>query len=532
MKPFPADRTSTSEPKVVVHLSSHLARTIVMLISLLAVFITGAWPATSAGTIKISITPVNVTLSPGAAQQFSALMQGTANTSVKWSASAGSITNTGLFTAPQVNSNTAVTITVTSVANPTQSASATVAVVNQYAPTINTVNIPLAVVGESYASTISASGGKTPYQWSIASGALPSGIQLNNSGMLSGTAKSNGRFSFTVRVNDAAGHADSQSFNMNVQQQGNTFPPMPPQQGNFDGPAELPRVYIDSSMANTPSPGKTWNVAAGGSLKGALNNASCGDTITLQAGATFVDSVTVPAKSCDDAHWITIRTSAPDSALPPEGTRMTPCYAGVSSLPGRPSFNCSNPANVLAKLVKPNGGSGPIVFAPGANHYRLIGLEITRDTNTGIVYALIAMTPGYTADHLVFDRLWVHGTTHDDTNKGVQLGGSTNVATVDSYFTDFHCTSRTGACTDSHAIGGGIGDNPMGPYKIVNNFLEASGENILFGGGEATLNPADIEIRSNHMFKPLTWMKGQPGYVGGNDGNPFIVKNLFELKNA
>ena len=27
-------------------------------------------------------------------------------------------------------------------------------------------------------------------------------------------------------------------------------------------------------------------------------------------------------------------------------------------------------------------------------------------------------------------------------------------------------------------------------------------------------------------------MKGQPGYVGGADGNPFIVKNLFELKNA
>jgi hypothetical protein len=34
------------------------------------------------------------------------------------------------------------------------------------------------------------------------------------------------------------------------------------------------------------------------------------------------------------------------------------------------------------------------------------------------------------------------------------------------------------------------------------------------------------------MFKPLTWMKGQPGYVGGTDGNPFIVKNLLELKNA
>src|SRR3984885_12860260 len=72
----------------------------------------------------------------------------------------------------------------------------------------------------------------------------------------------------------------------------------------------------------------------------------------------------------------------------------------------------------------------------------------------------------------------------------------------------------------------------MGPYKIVNNFLEASGENILFGGGSATLTPADIQISRNPMFKPLAWMRGQAGYVGASNGNPFIVKNLLELKNA
>jgi hypothetical protein len=62
--------------------------------------------------------------------------------------------------------------------------------------------------------------------------------------------------------------------------------------------------------------------------------------------------------------------------------------------------------------------------------------------------------------------------------------------------------------------------------------MEAAGENILFGGGAATTTPADIEIRQNHLFKPLIWMSGQAGFVGGLDGHPFIVKNLFELKNA
>jgi hypothetical protein len=85
---------------------------------------------------------------------------------------------------------------------------------------------------------------------------------------------------------------------------------------------------------------------------------------------------------------------------------------------------------------------------------------------------------------------------------------------------------------DAQAIHGGLGDLPTGPYKIVNNFLEASGENLLFGGGEATQNPQDIEIRHNHFFKPLTWMRSQPGFVGGANGNPFIVKNHLEFKNA
>ena len=34
------------------------------------------------------------------------------------------------------------------------------------------------------------------------------------------------------------------------------------------------------------------------------------------------------------------------------------------------------------------------------------------------------------------------------------------------------------------------------------------------------------------MYKPLTWKPDQPGFVGGTSGRPFIVKNLFELKNA
>lgn len=301
----------------------------------------------------------------------------------------------------------------------------------------------------------------------------------------------------------------------------------------FDGPAELPRVYVKTSLADTPAPGKVIALKSGGDLQDALDQAACGDTITLEAGATFTGTFLLPKKPCDDAHWIIVRTSAPDRALPAEGTRLTPCYAGVASLPGRPEFHCISTENVLAKIVFPKkSGSGPIAFDDGANHYRFIGIEVTREAQEASIVNLVGPKEKTSADHIIFDRVWLHGTAHDETRRAVFWSGTRYMAVVDSFLSDFHCTAVEGTCTDSQTIAGAAGDLPMGPFKILNNFLEASGENILFGGTAATQTPADIEIRHNYLFKPIIWMKGQPGFIGGNNGHPFIVKNLFELKNA
>ncbi len=298
----------------------------------------------------------------------------------------------------------------------------------------------------------------------------------------------------------------------------------------FDGPAELPRVTVASSMADTPARGSIVAVNAGGDLQAALNKAFCGDIVELQAGATFTGKFIVPAKSCDNNHWIIIRTSAPDSTLPAEGQRATPCYAGVASLKGRPQYSCANPRNVMAKVQIQTQGNGPFKFATGANYYRFIGLEITR--RAGVPGPARLMFGEGTADHLVVDRSWLHGAPQDETHAGMNLDGMTNVAVVDSYFSDFHCIARTGSCTDSHAVAGGVSDTHDGPFKIQNNFLEASGEAVMFGGGAATVPPADIQILNNHFWKPWQWMKGNPSFIGGPDGNPFIVKNHLELKNA
>lgn len=305
--------------------------------------------------------------------------------------------------------------------------------------------------------------------------------------------------------------------------------------GDSDGPAELPRVHVKSSLADTPAPGRVQLVKEGEDLQQAIDAAKCGDTLQLQAGATFRGLYRFPQKSCDDTHWIIVRTSASDDHLPPEGKRMTPCYAGVVSLPGRPDFHCDSPQHVLVKIeFDGKGESGPIMLLDGANHYRFIGLEITRAVPEIHMRHLVQLKdPENAGSHVVFDRMWVHGNAGDETHGGIHLSGLTYAAIVDSYFSDLHCIAgKGGSCTDAQAINGGTGDLPGGPYKIENNFLEASGQSIMFGGAGGTTTPADIEIRRNHLFKPLIWKQDEPGYIPSQSGSPFIVKNNFELKNA
>lgn len=303
---------------------------------------------------------------------------------------------------------------------------------------------------------------------------------------------------------------------------------------HFDGPAELPRVYMNSSLADTPAPGPVREVKAGDDLQKAIDSVKCGETLALEAGATFNGKFHFPQKSCDDGHWVILRSSAPDNVLPHEGTRITPCYAGVASLPGRPDFHCASTKNVMAKILfDAPGDNGPILLDNGANHYRFIGLEITRGRPEAHLRHLVTTDdPASAANHLVFDRIWLHGTLTDETKGGLHLSGIVYAALVDSYVSEFQCIAGQGSCTDAQAINGGTGDLPGGPYKILNNFLEASGENILFGGAGGSTTPADIEIRHNHLFKPRIWMPGETGFAPSYTGKPFIVKNHFELKNA
>ena len=76
--------------------------------------------------ISVSISPGSATLNPGQTRQFTATVTGHPNTAVQWSATGGTVSQSGLYTAGSAPGTFAVTAT--SVADPTKSASASVTV--------------------------------------------------------------------------------------------------------------------------------------------------------------------------------------------------------------------------------------------------------------------------------------------------------------------------------------------------------------------------------------------------------------------
>ncbi|HEX3249093.1 MAG TPA: hypothetical protein VHS05_06680 [Pyrinomonadaceae bacterium] len=226
--------------------------------------------------------------------------------------------------------------------------------------------------------------------------------------------------------------------------------------------------------------------------------------IELEAGKVYEGPISLPPKSGDS--FITIQSSR--TAELPEGVRIGPAQTAL-----------------LAKLQSSTAGEPVIKTAPTSHHYRFIGLDISTAKAEVAVYDLVRIgdtrqTAAEVPHDIVIDRSWIHGFDTQDVQRGVSLNGS-EITVSNSYINEIH-----GRGYDTQAI---CGWNGPGPFHIINNYLEASGENILFGGADpsiANLIPSNIEIRRNYLFKPLRWNQKDPSYAGIH----WTVKNLLEIK--
>ena len=253
------------------------------------------------------------------------------------------------------------------------------------------------------------------------------------------------------------------------------------------------------------------HLRGGRNLQDALNAARPGDTVLLAENAEFVGNFVLPAK---------VGTSGSRSARLP---RTACCRRRVSgSSPSTPR---------LARLRSPNADPA-LRTAPGAHHWDIRHLDFP--ANQGGFGEILQIGDGSSAQnslalvphHIILNHVYVHGDPYVGQKRGTALNAA-HVTISDSYIAECKGISQ-----DTQAIGGW---NGPGPYTIQNNYLEAAGENVMFGGADPSIPNlvADgITVRRNY-FAPDVLAQSQRrdavGPLGGCRERRFAARRQLRL---
>jgi hypothetical protein len=247
---------------------------------------------------------------------------------------------------------------------------------------------------------------------------------------------------------------------------------------------ELKTLLAELEAAlQTPPPPTEALVRTGADLKAALKD---GGTIRLARNAIFQGNfeVTVPGTTLLGATDLTRRVKPTDIV----DIRLSPLDRFVPTL----QVSASNVTLRGFTVDNPNP-----------------------DRETLVVGSPTATSVEQNPTNVALDQLAVVAGTNGG-HRGIALHGR-DLRVTRSHLQNFWETNR-----ESQGIW--ISNGP-GPYLIDDNFIEASGENLLVGGdriGILNCVPSDLLIRGNTFFKPQVWRVAPKP----------VVKNILELKNA
>ncbi|MBP6944693.1 putative Ig domain-containing protein [Patescibacteria group bacterium] len=217
-------------------------------------------------------------------------------------------------------------------------------VVIEYPVVITSTSLPVGTVGTVYDTTVAFTGGTGPFGWTVVSGSLPAGLQLNvASGRVTGTPTTAGTYSVMIMVSDRYGSTNRRAFSLQVSAEASSLAITTTDLSA--GTMNVGYVY-DLSASGGAAPYE-WNVVSG-SLPSGLTLTSGG---RLQGTPTSVGTYTFRVRA-KDANARTVE-------------RTLSVTVGGAFIPTSPSADIENRlanfrrmgVNVHALVKLPNDGN-------------------------------------------------------------------------------------------------------------------------------------------------------------------------------
>lgn len=281
--------------------------------------------------VAVTISPTSVTLGTGGHQQFTATVSNTNNTAVVWSVAGsgcsgtacGTITTSGLYTAPVTVPKSAVTVTATSVADSTKSAHAQVTVTVPIAIAITPASAQISQgATQQFSATVTGTS-NTAVTWSI-SGSGCSGAScgtITTAGLFTAPIVIPTPAQVFVTATSAADHAKSATATVTVVALiGVSISP------TIATVVTSAHQQFTATLVNTTNPSVNWSVSGSGCSGSSCGTISSTGLYTAPASVPSPAQVTVKVASAADTSRFATATV---TIVPPVSVTISPTTATV-----------------------------------------------------------------------------------------------------------------------------------------------------------------------------------------------------------